>query len=524
MEIFQNEIDDGLSEILSSSASLSYASYVEPSSNDLILGNKKTDLKALAGIEDKDLYYAQSILVTTSWNKNDDIFDKAEVWAAKNTPIHKPTNIEHNEGTIVGHITSNWPITDDGILIDQSTPLENLPDKYHILTGSVIYVGYTDKDLKERAAKLIAEIENGTKYVSMECFFKGFDYGLINKTTGEYKVLGRNNETAFLTKHLRAYGGVGEYQDHKVGRVLRQITFSGKGFVDKPANPESIIFSKNNLFFAKNNVEPTIIEEKNDDFQKEGVLLNQANSKETDMSLEKEVAEIKEKIEAMADCKAAVAEVQSVASGLQSKNSELENSIKAQEVALADAKAALEQAQATLETVSAEKEEAAKKMAEDMKKKEEDMMKMKAELDGANEILAAYKGKEAEMMKKEKKMKRMAALIETGVETELASSTVDKFEHLDDESFDTMAQIFAAMTVKKKAVMEKEQEAMMMMKKKASEDSAVTSEVLETAETEESPIDLSVGTEEISSDVENTRAALVDFVYHRLGKKLNKGE
>jgi hypothetical protein len=48
-------------------------------------------------------------------------------------------------------------------------------------------------------------------------------------------------------------------------------------------------------------------------------------------------------------------------------------------------------------------------------------------------------------------------------------------------------------------------------------------EVLETAETEES-IDLSVGNEETASEVENTRAALVDFVYNRLGKKLNKGE
>jgi hypothetical protein len=63
----------------------------------------------------------------------------------------------------------------------------------------------------------------------------------------------------------------------------------------------------------------------------------------------------------------------------------------------------------------------------------------------------------------------------------------------------------------------------MMMKKKASEDNSVESEVLETAETEET-IDLSVGNEETASEVENTRAALVDFVYNRLGKKLNKGE
>ena len=69
----------------------------------------------------------------------------------------------------------------------------------------------------------------------MECYFKAFDYGLIDKTTGNYKVLARNDDTSYLTRHLRAYGGTGEHDNYKIGRVLRNITFSGKGFVDKPA-------------------------------------------------------------------------------------------------------------------------------------------------------------------------------------------------------------------------------------------------------------------------------------------------
>jgi glycine cleavage system pyridoxal-binding protein P len=80
-----------------------------------------------------------------------------------------------------------------------------------------------------------------------------------------------------------------------------------------------------------------------------------------------------------------------------------------------------------------------------------------------------------------------------------------------------MTEVFAAMMPMKKKKMEEEA---MMMKKKASEE---TVDVLETAETEET-IDLSVGSEETVSEAENTRAALVDFVYNRLGKKLNKGE
>ena len=61
-------------------------------------------------------------------------------------------------------------------------------------------------------------------------------------------IVPRNNETAFLTRHLRAYGGEGSYQEHQIGRLLRNITFSGKGFVNRPANPESIIFDKNKVF------------------------------------------------------------------------------------------------------------------------------------------------------------------------------------------------------------------------------------------------------------------------------------
>lgn len=507
MQIFDAEIADGLRQALSAKSSISYASFVEPAEQ---LSNRPSDIKALAGIDDKDLYYTQSILVTTSWNKNDDIFDKAEVWEARNTPIHKPTNLEHNEEIIVGHITSNWPITDDGILIDQSTPEENLPQKYHILTGSVIYTGYTEPELKERSRKLIAEIEQGTKYVSMECFFGGFDYGLINKETGEYKILNRNAESAFLTKHLRAYGGIGEYQNHKIGRVLRKITFSGKGFVDKPANPESVIFAKDNLFFDKKTSIAKNLKEKNNGFQKEGVISNTANLKENDMSLEKEVAEIKEKVEAMAACEAAVAEAQASASELSAKNSELVETVKAQENTITELKTALD-------NVTLEKEEAAKKMAEDMKKKDEELMKMKAEFDSTNEVLAGYKEKEAEMLKKEKNMKRMASLLEVGLDTELASNTVSKFEGLDDSTFDGMKEVFAAMVPKQK----KMNEAMMM--KKASE-ASVDSNALENVETEEATVDLSVGTDSAVSEVENTRAALVDFVYNRLGKKLNKGE
>ena len=240
MIIYPQETDDGLAGKITASTTISYASIVEPSEVE----QNQIKTKTLAAVDDADLYYVQSILVSSSWNRNDDVFDRAEVWAARKTPEDKPTNLEHDENTIIGHITSNWPIDSEGKAIADDIGIDELPEKFHIVTGSVIYKAFSSPELKERAQKLIAEIEDGTKYVSMECYFKGFDYGLTDKVSGEYKVLARNDSTAYLTKYLRAYGGHGEHDNYKIGRVLRSITFSGKGFVDKPANPDSIIFNK----------------------------------------------------------------------------------------------------------------------------------------------------------------------------------------------------------------------------------------------------------------------------------------
>jgi hypothetical protein len=538
MNIFEQEKLDGLSEKLQTSASISYACAVSPSL-DHHKHNIK-DIKTLASLSDSDLYYVQSILVSSSWNKNDDIFDKEEVWAARNTPEDKPTNLEHDEATIIGHITSNWPITEDGHLIAESTPVDSLPEKYHILTGSVIYKAFSNTDLKDRAEKLIAEIENGSKYVSMECFFKSFDYGLINKISGEYKILPRNEATAYLTKFLRAYGGQGEHDNYKIGRVLREITFSGKGFVNKPANPDSIIFTKN-MF------EEPVIKNSTENFEDlsiAGVFDNQTNLNVENniMNLENiqaEVAELKTKIEAMTTSSAEVVkEAYSLASELKDKVAALEMEIKAKEQTIAELTA-------SQEAVAAKKEEATKMEEEMMAKKDEDMKKTKSDLEAALETIAGYKAKEEEMVKKEKKMKRASALMENGLDADAANATADRFESMDDETFAAMTSLFAGKmppwlekikkgdkeeddktddkkekAVKKDKETEEEEDAM-MMKRKASEketsEDTVDASVLETAEVE-AGVNLGVGGE-AHSGVEATRAALVEFVSSRLGKK-----
>ena len=514
MIIYEQENSDGLWEKISGSFSIAYNSLLSP----FTVENNKFRDKIAASFNDPDLYYVQSILVSSSWNRNDDIFDKQEIWAARKTPEDKPTNLEHDENTIIGHIISNWTIDDEGELLPETINMDELPDKFHIVTGSVIYKSYSTPELRDRAAKLIAEIENSTKYVSMECYFNGFDYGLINKVNGQYKILTRNNDTAYLTKYLRAYGGQGEHDNYKIGRVLRNITFSGKGFVDKPANPDSIIFHKE--IITKANI-------KNEHLINLGVsdinpIINVDMEKNImNENLEKEVAEINKKLDTVsASCADQVEQARSLASELQQSNQELEAAMKEKDEMVKKEKTKSEELQSAFDKALSEKtvefEEAAKKWKEEKSMMEEDLKKVKSELDVAMEAISAYKMKEEEMAKKDKMLKRKASLIKAGLEDDIIASTLEKFENIDDESFEVMASLFMAMAAK----MKKEEKAMMMNKKlMSSEEDTSLETALDTVETDDA-VSISVGNDELEAESSHAsiRAELVEFVSARLGK------
>lgn len=209
-----------------------------------------------------DLHRLYTILVTVGWNLNDDVFGVEEVWNARHSPEDKPFNLEHNPRNVIGHITGSVVVDDDYKVVDDNTSVDKLPDKFHILTSAVLYKHIKSKDekLSDETKQLLDSIANGEWFVSMEVLFSDFDYALTKANTS--KLLPRNEETAFLTKHLRAHGGLGEYQDYKLGRYLKDMTFSGKGLVKNPGNPESYVFNDVNMFkgaFASlNEIQPRI--------------------------------------------------------------------------------------------------------------------------------------------------------------------------------------------------------------------------------------------------------------------------
>ena len=195
-------------------------------------------VEELLGREQPDLALVVAILVSTGWNLNDDIFTPYEVWKAKSSPLHKPMNDNHQADKILGHIVQTRVLDKSGdeiaVLKDESPPAE-----FDIEVAGVLYRAFPE--LSERIDEIITKAKAGEMFVSMEAWFPDFGYGLIDSTTGETKLIERNESTAFLTKHLRIYGGCGEYQGYKIGRVLKDIIFGAQGFVDEPANPESVI-------------------------------------------------------------------------------------------------------------------------------------------------------------------------------------------------------------------------------------------------------------------------------------------
>ena len=93
IKVYSKEEQDGISELVKASSSLAYATRLRLCSSESevykAMAKKVTLDKAISQEKQEDLYYLDSVLVTSSWNKNDDVFTKGEVWAAKSSPENK---------------------------------------------------------------------------------------------------------------------------------------------------------------------------------------------------------------------------------------------------------------------------------------------------------------------------------------------------------------------------------------------------------------------------------------------------
>ena len=410
IKIYEQEIKDGLEEAIASNSTIAYCSEILNFTDTISisdLGGDEAKAKAdnlfesAAQNNDQiDLYYLSSVLVSSGWNKNDDVFDSQEMWQARSTPEDKQFNFMHNEKDIIGHITGNYVVDFEGNRLDSKADWieAGSPKDFNIITNAVLYTSWSDQDLRGRMAKIVQEIEEGDKwFVSMECMFPNFDYALQN-SQGETKVVRREEASAFLTKHLRAYGGTGKYEDYTVGRLLRNISFSGKGLVSKPANPRSVILRN------ESNLTET-----------ESKLVTISSQKENEMSdvLQKQVDELK------VELSEARATNETMKQEMEEKKAEaMKLQLESFEATISDKDEAI----ASLETQFNETSAKVKELEEAL-----------AAVEVAKEEAVA----QIEEIKKAAALeKRTLALTEAGLEGEELDDAIAKFESLDDETFD----------------------------------------------------------------------------------------
>lgn len=428
-QIHKQEIADGLESALRNNIVSCYAmadcQSLLPAFELGQMSNVALDNMALshAGVSDPlDLFHISSVLVSTGWNKNDDVFDPAETWLARSTPEDKPFNYMHDEMDIIGHITANRVVDFDGNAISQD--IEEPPKDFNIITDAVIYKSWSDIEQRERINTLVQEIKEGKWYVSMECLFPNFDYALID-SSGQTKLIQRSEASAFLTKHLRAYGGSGLYEDYKVGRLLRNISFSGKGLVSKPANPRSVIL-KGNKSFDESNSQILTVSSIKETYMSDS---NDARVAELQTALEQAAAENKQLLENIAAEKENDFEskLQNLESVLAEKNEEISN---------------LKQAEETFANSIKESTEQVEAMKKEMEEKDKAMKEMK---------------------KKAMRMERKAQLEEAGIDSESTAKALDSFDGIDEEAFEAVVamlkrQAEAGMPPELKEAIEKKKE------------------------------------------------------------------
>ncbi len=120
INIYPAEIKDDLGEEIANNNSLSFMSKLEIEPRVQGIEISEAEMAALAAHlgerperDTYDLFPVKTILVSTGWNGNDDVFTGRSVWAARHSPEDKPFNLEHQPRHSIGHITGSAAVDVD---------------------------------------------------------------------------------------------------------------------------------------------------------------------------------------------------------------------------------------------------------------------------------------------------------------------------------------------------------------------------------------------------------------------------
>lgn len=212
-----------------------------------------------------DVMPISSIFATNIWNRNDCIFTAGELIRSYQSARYKPINWGHkgsetsgneNIGVMIRTSLLQGDIEDlkefseeDYDKVDE----DSVDGKIHIRQDGIIWSAY----FPSYASLIKKGKKNKSLFVSMECLFSDFAYGIRSSEGGKIQFIERNEDTAYLSKYLRCYKGPGKVsingKEMLIGRKPINPVFSGQGIVKNPANNKSgkklsIIFNENSTY------------------------------------------------------------------------------------------------------------------------------------------------------------------------------------------------------------------------------------------------------------------------------------
>lgn len=221
---------------------------------DIEIQTETDDLrKAVASVitlpEDKDkqpdLLYFSAIFVSSGANLNHAYFQPSELIKAEGTIVNKALDIEHKEEEIVGHIYDRAFTDKDGKLLNvgelaskDNTSVDK--QEMHVVIAGIVY--------KNRFPELAKEISEGNWKVSMETYYRDYNVKIGNLVISrdEAESLGFASDESMVGKIAKVIKNKIEIAKGTIDRVLLDLVFSGCGFVEKPANPPSIVLETAN--------------------------------------------------------------------------------------------------------------------------------------------------------------------------------------------------------------------------------------------------------------------------------------
>jgi len=275
---------------------------------ELVDDDKGLLKKALAGHVDIpedapfDLLFFKAIYLTSGANLNYTYFDKGELAKSIDTVAHKAMDIEHEEQGIVGHIYAASFFDSDTNSSIEVGNIEGYDGKVDVVIAGIVY--------KDRFPKLAADIEKGEWYVSMETYYDFFDV-MVGDALLDYRTASSLGVVDLIGQEITLKKSGEVFASGVANKLVRNLHFSGGGFVKEPANPTSVI-----LDTAQNKViDISVVSSKNDNTNtdKEEDLIIDKNKDKIDLdgvvAFVKSLVEKKEEIFCYSGCENLIKEV-----------------------------------------------------------------------------------------------------------------------------------------------------------------------------------------------------------------------